>query len=146
MGIELLERAAEVSGCFLRAERLVDAESDDDPSRGPGYLLTFDVGRILVVADRVNSCLQLRQVKSLDEVASIRLDPLDEEEPWWRLAGDAITRAWPCHEGSGASISAGEVGDIRMQFRREDEKPRFVSLRYEEGVVRVALHDQEKSP
>jgi hypothetical protein len=146
LGIELLERAAEAGGCFLKAERLLDAEGAADSSSGPGYLLTFDVGRILVVADRANGCLQLRQVESADEVASIRLAPLDEEEPWWRLAGNPITRAWPCHEGSGASISTGEVGDIRMQFRRRDDKPRFVSLRYEAGAVHVALHDQEKSP
>jgi len=146
LGIELLERAAEVSGCFLKAERLVDAGGDDDPARGPGYLLTFDVGRILVVADRTNDCLQLRKVESLDEVASIRLAPLDEEEPWWRLAGNPITRAWPCHEGSGASVSGGEVADIRMQFRPEGQDPRFVSLRYEAGAVHVSLHDQPASP
>ena len=142
MGIELLERAAEVNGCFLKAERLVEAEGDDDPSRSPGYLLTFDVGRILVVADRVKGCLQLRQVQSLDEVSSIRLAALDEEEPWWRLAGNPMTGAWPRPEGSGASASGGEVADIRMQFRQDDQQPRFVSLRYEAGAVHVSLRDQ----
>ena len=51
MGVELFERAAEVGGCFLKAEQLVESGGDDDPLRGPGYLLTFDVGRILVAAD-----------------------------------------------------------------------------------------------
>jgi hypothetical protein len=148
LGIELFERAAEVNGCFLKAEQLLDvdadtdADTDEDPGRGPGYLLTFDVGRILIAADRKNARLVVRQIHSLDELTSIRLVPLDEEEPWWRLAGNPITRAWPCHEGFGAE-SAGEVSDLRMQFRADGERSHIISLRYDAGAVRVALHDHE---
>ena len=143
MGIELFERAAEARGCFLKAELLLEAGSEGDPQRGPGYLLTFDIGRILIAADRKNARLLVRQIESRDEVDSVPLAPLDEEEPWWRLAGNPITRAWPCPDGSGASASD-EISDLRMQFRADDESPHIVSLRYEAGAVCVALHEREK--
>ena len=139
MGIELFERAAEAKGCLLKAEQLLDANADSGPDRGPGFLLTFDVGRILVAADRTNARLLVRQIENLEEVASIQLAPLDEEEPWWRIAGSPITRAWPCHEGSGAE-AAGEIKNLRIQFRDDTDSPRIVSLRYEAGAVRVGLH------
>ncbi len=144
MGVEFFERAAEVKGTFLKAEQLVEAGSDQDPSWGPGYLLTFDVGRLLVVADRGKACLQVRQVQDLEEIASIRLASLEEEEPWWRLAGNTITRAWPSHPGAGAAAAADEVSELRMQFRDEGESPRVVSLCYDTGGIRVASHDPGK--
>jgi len=143
LGIELFERAAEVKGCFLKAEQLLEADSEGDPKRGPGYLLTFDVGRILIAADRKNARLLVRQIENRDEVDSVRLASLEEEEPWWRLAGNPLTRAWPCPDGSGASASD-EISDLRMQFRADDESPHIVSLRYEAGAVCVALHDDKK--
>jgi hypothetical protein len=119
---------------------LVEADGRDDPLCGPGYLLTFDVGLILVAADRANACLSIRHVESLDEVASIRRVALDEEEPWWRVAGNSITRAWPSDVGSGATAGDGEVSGLRMQFRGEGESPRVIFLRYEDGAVHVGLH------
>jgi len=140
VGVELFERAAEVGGCFLKAEQLVASGGDHDPLRGPGYLLTFDVGRILVAADPRNACLLIRQIESLEEVASVRLAPLDEEEPWWRIAGNPLTRAWPSEEGVGATTGEGEVRDLRMQFRGEGDRPRVVFLCYDSGAVRAGLH------
>jgi hypothetical protein len=142
LGVELFERAAEANGNFLKAEQLVEVDGGEDPLRGPGYLLTFDVGRILVAADRRKACLSIRQVESLDEVASIRRVALDEEEPWWRVAGNSITRAWPSEGGSGATTGDGEVSGLRMQFRGEGESPRVIFLRYEDGAVHVGLHSQ----
>jgi hypothetical protein len=140
MGIEIFERAAEVGGCFLKAEQLVESGGNPGAHRGPGYLLTFDVGRILVVADPHNACLMIRQIQSLEEVASIQLAPLDEEEPWWRIAGNPITRVWPSEEGSGATTGDAEVSDLRMQFRGGDQSPRIVFLCYDSGAVRAGLH------
>ncbi len=137
MGIELFERAAESRGRLLRAEQLVTADGDADPQRGAGYLLTFDVGRILVAADRAHQRLLLRHVAAPEEVQSIKLAPLDDEEPWWRVAGNTITRAWPGGDGEGAASGAGAVRELRMQFREDDESPKVIALRYEDGVVRV---------
>ncbi|MDG2335892.1 MAG: hypothetical protein P8Q97_16895 [Myxococcota bacterium] len=140
MGIELLERAAEAQGTFLKAEQLVQAGGGDDPSRGPGYLLTFDVGRILVVADRSNACLVLRQIQAADEVGSLRMASLEEEEPWWRVAGNPLVKAWPAPSGEGAASASEEISDVRMQFRQESDRPRVVSMRYQDGAVLVAMH------
>jgi peptide-methionine (R)-S-oxide reductase len=110
LGIELFERAAEARGRFLRAEQLQAAGGASDPQRGPGFLLTFDVGRILVAADPGNQSLLLRQVKNPEEVASIRLTELGEEEPWWRIVGDPLTAVWPVHRGGGAGGCLGARG------------------------------------
>jgi len=142
LGFDLFERAAEANGSFLKAEQLVEAAGGDDPLRGPGYLLTFDIGRILVAADRGKACLSIRQVMSLDEVASIRLLALDEEEPWWRVAGNPITGAWPSEGGSGATTGDAQVSGLGMQFRGEGENPRVIFLRYDDGAVQVGLHQQ----
>ena len=138
MGIELFERAAEARGRILRVEQILAAGGDPDPSHGAGYLLTFDVGRILVAADRVHGRLLLRHVGSTAEVASIARAPLDEEEPWWKVSGHPITRAWPVDGGAGAASGAGDVHELRLQFRDDGENPKVISLRYDEGAVWVA--------
>ncbi len=137
MGIELFERAAEARGRFLRAEQLQAAGGASDPQRGPGFLLTFDVGRILVAADPGNQSLLLRQVKNPEEVASIRLTELGEEEPWWRIVGDPLTAVWPVHRGAGASGGMGAPRELRLQFRESAESPRVVVLGFDAGAVRV---------
>ena len=94
MGIELFERAAENSARILRVEQLAPADGGRDPAHGPGYLLTFDVGRILVAANPSTGMLVISEIPVDDELGA-RLVALDQEEPWWRLAGNPITRVWP---------------------------------------------------
>lgn len=134
MGIEVLERAAEERARILRVEQLVSADGGD-PQRAPGYLLTFDVGRVLVAADPTHERLLVRHIQRSDELASLRLDPLDEEEPWWRVAGNPITRVWPAADGGEGAVSDDAPHDVRLQFREDDENPRVISLRYESGAV-----------
>lgn len=134
-GIELFERVAEARGRILRVEQLVSADADPDPAHGAGYLLTFDVGRILVAADRTGERLLVRPVESAEEVESIKRAPLDEEEPWWKVAGNSITRVWPGDIGEGAASGTGSVHEVRMQFRDDTENPKVISLRYQAGDV-----------
>jgi hypothetical protein len=138
LGIELLERAAEARGRVLRVELLPLAGSEPESARGAGFLLTFDIGRVLVVADPSRRRLVLRHVQSPAELESIRLVPLDEEEPWWRVAGNPLTRIWPGNAGEGAASAEGDLQEVRLQFREDDERPKVISLRYADGVVRVA--------
>lgn len=147
MGIELFERVAEARGRMLRVEQLVPAGGASDPRRGPGLLLTFDVGRILVVADPAHGRLLVRHIESAAEVEAIKRAPLDEEEPWWRVAGNSITRAWPggAGAGEGAAAGTGDLREVRLQFREDEENPKVISLRYDDGAVRVAeetIHDR----
>lgn len=144
MGIELFERIAEARGRILRVEQLVAAGAAPDPSHGPGYLLTFDVGRILVAADRVHGRLLLRPVAAPAELEGIARAPLDEEEPWWRVAGNPLVRAWPVESGAGAASGAGDVRELRLQFRDDDASPKLISLRYEGGAVWVAEEKTEQ--
>jgi len=139
VGIELFERVARAGGRLLRAEQLAPAGRGGDSVCAPGYLLTFDVGRILLVAEPASATLRASEVRDRAELgASLR--SLDEEEPWWRLLGNPITRVWPGPSGSGAIAgSQEEVKDMRIQFRQDDENPRVVSLRFDAGAVRVTL-------
>ena len=137
MGIDLFEQAADAGGRILRVEQLVAADGDGDPQRGPGYLLTFDVGRILVAADPKHEQLLLRHVEDASEVSALRLASLDEEEPWWKVAGNPITRVWPAADGGEGAVAADAVHGVRLQFRADDENPKVISMVYEGGAVRV---------
>jgi len=64
-----------------------------------------------------------------------------EEEPWWRVAGNPVTRVWPGPRGSGAEGNGSELVDLRMQFREDDANPKVISLRYAAGSVQVGLED-----
>jgi len=142
-GIELFERVAEARGRLLRVELLVAADVEPDAAHGAGFLLTFDVGRLLVAADRAHGVLLVRAVTSPAEVESIKRIPLDEEEPWWRVAGNPLTRAWPGGGGAGAESGAGALREVRIQLREDDENPKVISLRYDAGAVRVTQEETD---
>jgi hypothetical protein len=137
VGIELFERAAESRARILQVQQLVAVDGTSDSLRAPGYLLTFDVGRILVAADPKQEQLLVRHVDSAADVDGLRLECLDEEEPWWRVAGSSITRAWPGADGGDAAVTADAVHDLRLQFREDSENPKVISLKYESGAVCV---------
>jgi hypothetical protein len=142
VSIEVFERAAAARGRILRVEQLVAGNGESHAQRAPGYVLTFDVGRILVAADPARAQLTVRPVESGTELAALRLEVLDEEEPWWRVAGNVITRAWPGADGGEAAVTADALNDVRLQFREDTENPKVISFRYESGAVRVG---EEKS-
>ena len=136
MGIELFERAAGARARILRVEQLFPEGAGPNPACAAGYLLTFDVGRILVAPDAASGGLRLTHVEQRDDVSGALL-PLEEEEPWWRVLGNPITRAWPASAHAGAVASGGEPSDVRIQFREDEENPKVISFRFEGGAVRV---------
>jgi hypothetical protein len=138
LGIEIFERAAEAGGRLLRVEQLAPTGSvDRGVAHGFAYVLTFDVGRICVAADPATRILSLRQVENPSELSG-ELIVLDEEDPWWKVSGNEVTRVWPGTEGVGASSGSERVGDLRIQFRKDDENPRIISLRYDDGAVTIS--------
>ena len=143
MGIELFERVAEARGRILRVEQLVPEGGGSNPACGAGYLLTFDVGRILVAPDAATGGLRLALVEERGDLPEALL-PLEEEEPWWRVVGSAITRAWPATTGAGAAASGGEVDAVRIQFREDEEDPKVISLSFEGGAVRVTTEGRHE--
>lgn len=135
----LFERAAGGGGQLLRVERLPDgagrkgagregAEGAGEAERegvGRAWLFTFDVGRILVTAE--GGALRGDHLVSAEDVPSGLVDA-SEDEPWWRLLGNPLTRVGP------------ESPDgLDLQFRHDDANPRRVHLGIESGHVSARL-------
>lgn len=132
-GLEIFERAATARGRILRIEA-------DRPGAMPEVLvLTFDVGRI-VVRPGDDGLL----VESVEDVASMPegLQAVDEEEPWWRLLGHPMTRAWPggVEEGVGAR-GLGSLMVLKLRIREESDNPRVLRLEAAGRAVRVSLEE-----
>ena len=143
MGIELFEKAAEARGRILRVERLAPEGGGSNPACGAGYLLTFDVGRVLVTPDAAAGGLRLTHIEQRGDLPGAFL-PLEEEDPWWRVLGNSITRAWPAPAGAGAAASGGEVSAVRIQFREDEEDPKVISFRFEGDIVRVTTECRDE--
>jgi hypothetical protein len=131
--MELFEKVVELGGKILSVERT-------SPAAGPGgdeemcasaILLTFDVARILVTA-RPGRSRELRQVASAEE-AGVALSSASEDDPWWRVLGSPLVRSTD-EEAEGGGLRA-----LRLQFRGEDDSPRFIFLRLAGGLVRAGL-------
>lgn len=130
--MKLLEAVAERGGRLLQVERGSPAErAGQDEMAAPALLLTFDVARILVTA-KPGRALALRQVQTPEEAGG-GLAPAGEEEPWWRVVGSPLVRA-TSEEAEGGGLRA-----VRLQFRPDDQDPRFVSLRLDSSLVRARL-------
>jgi hypothetical protein len=141
VGIELFERAAESRGRILRAERRVPTGFGDDPLAGIAFLLTFDVGRILVGSDGAGGRLELSFVESGDDVPT-GLEDLAEEEPWWRVLGNPLCGAWPNARGEAAESTQGKgLTSVCLQFREDTENPKLIELRAAPPGVRVSIRE-----
>lgn len=122
MGFELFERAAGARAQLLRVQRLGEAGGE---ASAAGFVLTFDVGRILVAADPRTRSLKVEPFE--DEAAGLAMAA--EEEPWWRVIGNPIVAA--------REVLASE--SIGLQFRPDDENPRVIALFLDDGLVRAAV-------
>ncbi len=117
--MDTLERAAEARGKILKVEQV-------DGGPAPGLLLSFDVGRVLVVLDALRGGLDAQHVETREAVAGELVDLL-EEEPWWRVIGSPIVRVWPDDR----------TREWRLQVREDDQNPKIIVLRHEVGVLRA---------
>ena len=129
--LEIFERAVESHGRLLRVE--------SDRIAGPPrmLLLTFDVGRILVIPTREG--LSALEVKERGE-APTQLFALDEDEPWWRLLGHPLTAAWPGDAGDASGArSLREAAVLKLRFREEDANPWVVAIAAAGDSLQVSL-------
>ncbi len=129
MGIELFERAVSGGGQLLRAE-IAPLGSNTDVVAA--LLLTLDLGRIAVTAEPAEQALKVEYLETAD-AAPGGLQDASEEEPWWRVLGSPIARAW-----STASERGGPSG-VCVQFRGDDQNPRVVSLVPRAGAIAIRL-------
>jgi len=143
VGIELFERAAGARARMLRVEQLVPEGGRSNPACGAGYLLTFDVGRVLVAPDAASGGLRLAHVEQRGDLPG-SLVPLEEEEPWWRVVGHSITRVWAAATDAGAATGGAGVSAVRIQFREDEENPKVISLSLEGGAVRVTTECRDE--
>jgi hypothetical protein len=129
VGIELFERAVAGGGQLLRAET---APLGAGPSPVAVLALTFDVGRIEVRADPAAAALAIDYVESADQLPDT-LEDASEEEPWWRVLGSPLARAWPA--------GPDHPGAVCIQFRGDDQNPRIVTLQPRGAAVAIRLEN-----
>jgi len=125
--VELLRRAAAAGGQILKVE-LRGVPGGAGGERATAFLLTFDVGRILVSADPASGRLVPVHLREPDE-APRDLVNASEEEPWWRLLGCPLARA---------EAAANSTG-IRLEFVISKERTRTLALEIDGGLVRAAI-------
>ena len=126
-GIELFERAAEAKARLLRVARF-RAES----AGATGLLLTFDVGLIAIEPLAADDAALAVSHPEEEESPPQNLDPLDEEEPWWRLLGSPLTAVWPGTDGP-------PLREIGLRFREPEDAARVVTLVTRGGSVATML-------
>jgi hypothetical protein len=129
--LEIFERAVAARGRLLRVE------ADRSGATPRQLALTFDVGCILVRPS--GDGLSATQVGESGALPG-KLEPLDEEEPWWRLLGQPLTAAWQGATGEAAGAQgAGFSSVLKLRFREQTENPRIVVLEAAGAAVRVSL-------
>jgi hypothetical protein len=123
--MERLERVVEAGGCLLKVDQLGAREA----GVAKGFLLTFDVGRLLLEVDPEAGRIRSIAIEGVDEIPS-GAEVVSEEDPWWRLLGYPLAR-----------VVAGEIGaqGLRLQFRADHENPRVVVLQPSGSEVEVTL-------
>jgi len=130
-GIEFFERARDAEAKLLAVERLPAPGQPNEESLGVAVLLTLDAGRILVSAVPAAKKLHAMHLQDKEDAPSGTVSAV-EEEPWWRLIGAPLVRVWA--EDAGAAL--------RLQFRNDDDSPRFALLSLDErdpSCLRSAL-------
>ena len=123
--MERLNRVVEAKGRLLKAERM----GGMGPMVAPAFILTFDVGRLLIELEPASGGLRSVHLESADEVPS-GVELASEDEPWWRVMGSPLARVW-----------AGEIGaqGMRLQFREDADNPRIITLLPSGADVQVRL-------
>jgi hypothetical protein len=124
--VEVLQRAAGAGGQLLRVDRLPPPGVADDAAAA--FLLTFDVGRILVAADPAGGGLASTHIAGAGAIPGGLADA-SEVEPWWRLLGCPLARV------SAATDSIG----IRLHFTLPSGRSRTLALTLSGSRVRAAL-------
>jgi len=117
-----LDRLVDARGVLLRVECL-----QPDGFNAVAILLTFDVGRLLFSAHPDGQGLAALRLQKPEDVPG-GLEDAGENEPWWRLLGNAVCAVEsPTPNGE----------SVRLQFRGTEANPRFITLSAVGAAVRV---------
>jgi hypothetical protein len=141
LGIDLFERAAKARGRILKVERRAPTGLEADPMIGLVFLLTFDVGRVLVELDPASGQLEATPL-DVDKAPPAGLEDLAEEEPWWRVLGNPLCAVWPNATGEAAETGRdGALTGLCLQFREDDANPKLIVLASDAHGVRVSTRE-----
>jgi hypothetical protein len=100
-----------------------------DQARALALELTFDCGVLRFEADA-----DALRVERSEEAVEGSLSA-DEEEPWWALLGQELCGA---QLDIDVNVEAGGAARrARLQFRSDDQNPRFVRLAARDGQLRI---------
>jgi len=125
--MERLQKLADARSPLLKVER----QGEDAGGPAPGFLLTFEAGRLLIRVETASGEVHSIHLESSEGLPQ-GLHDAGEDEPWWRLIGSPITRAWLADPSS-------RLGGLRLQFREDDQNPRIVGLAPDGQSVRAWL-------
>jgi hypothetical protein len=107
-------------------------------------LLTFDRARLIVSpserGDELSVRLDAGESDTTHAALTAAAEESGEEEPWWRVLGNPLHRAW-----ASSDIDRGRAA-LELQFRRDDANPRVVALELADGAIRVRLHPAASGP
>jgi hypothetical protein len=125
---ETLERVIRARGRLLQVDRA--------PLAGPAgarlssaLRFVFDVGVVTLRPGGAGADLEV-EIASVPEPRSSVFVSASEDEPWWKLLGFPPTRV---------GIRAG--GGVRVQFRGDQENPRWLALFSRDGGIEASLDD-----
>ena len=125
---ETLERVIHAQGRLLQVDRA--------PLAGPAgarvsseLRLVFDVGVVTLRSGGSGADLEV-EIAPVSEPRSAVFVSASEDEPWWKLLGFPPTRV---------GVRAG--GGVRVQFRGDQENPRWLALFSSDGGVEASLDD-----
>ena len=118
----LLDRVVDAGGVLLRVEYL-----HPDGMNAAAILLTFDVGRLLLCVRSEAKGLTALPLEKPEDVPG-GLEDTGEDDPWWRILGNAL-----------CGVDSQRPDDIRLQFRKTEENPKFVTVAARGSRVRVEL-------
>ena len=131
MGIELFERTVSGGGQLLRVDV---SPLGGGAGRVAALMLTFDLGRITVTAEPATGALLIDYVDSPEHTPG-GLQDASEEEPWWRLLGALLARAWPAGDDP--------HGAVCIQFRADGQSARTVILEPRGPGVSIKLENSQ---
>ena len=125
---ETLERVIRAQGRLLQVERA--------PLAGPAgarvssaLRLIFDVGIITLRSGRAGADFEV-EIASVPDSRSSVFVSASEDDPWWKVMGFPPTR-----------VGARAAGGVRVQFRSDQENPRWIAVFSRDGGIEASLDD-----
>ncbi len=125
---EALEQVIRAQGRLLQVERI--------PLAGPAgarvssaLRFIFDVGLVTLRSGEAGADFEV-EIASVPDTRSPVFVSASEDEPWWTVVGFPLTAVW---------VRA--VGDVRVQFRGDQENPRRFALSLRSGGIEASVEN-----